>query len=124
VARRLLGTRAALFGTFLLASSGLLVYYSQFARYWTLVFMLSATYPYAIYLGIRHRNGRGLLVAARDPGALSQAMRQLMSLSVEKRRVMGLNGREYVAAHYSLQAMADRWMALYQELLSKRVPAV
>jgi glycosyltransferase involved in cell wall biosynthesis len=61
----------------------------------------------------------GLLVAPRDPSALCQAMRQLMSLSVEQRRAMGLSGREYVAANYSLQAMADRWMALYEELLSK-----
>ena len=60
VATRLVGTRAALFGTFLVASSGLLVYYSQFARYWTLVFMLSTAYPYAIYLGIRDRNGRAI----------------------------------------------------------------
>ncbi|MEA2713012.1 MAG: hypothetical protein QOK27_973, partial [Gemmatimonadales bacterium] len=41
VARRLVGTRAALFGALLLTFSSLHVYYSQFARYWTLVFLLS-----------------------------------------------------------------------------------
>jgi uncharacterized membrane protein len=61
VVQRLVGTRAALFGALLLAFSGLHVYYSQFARYWSLVFLLSAVYPYAIYLGIRERNRQALL---------------------------------------------------------------
>lgn len=56
--RRLIGTRAALFGAFFVAISGLLVYYSQFGRYWTLVFLLSCIYPYALYLGLRDGNGR------------------------------------------------------------------
>lgn len=60
IARRLVGTRAALFGAFLLTFSPLHVYYSQFARYWTLVFLLSAIYPYALYIGLRERN-RGAL---------------------------------------------------------------
>lgn len=70
VTRRLVGTRAALFAALLLALSGLHVYYSQFARYWSLVFMLCAIYPYAIYLGFRNRNRRlvGLGVAV---GALA-----------------------------------------------------
>ena len=49
VGRRLIGTRAALFGALMLTVSGLHVFYSQFARYWSLVFLLSAIYPYAIY---------------------------------------------------------------------------
>jgi hypothetical protein len=61
VARRLVGTRAALFGALLLAVSGLHVYYSQFGRYWTLVFLLSAVYPFAIYLGLRERSRPTLL---------------------------------------------------------------
>jgi hypothetical protein len=60
VARRVVGTRAALFGAFLIATSGLLVYDSQFGRYWTLVFLLSSVYPYVLYLGIRDGNGRVL----------------------------------------------------------------
>lgn len=68
VARRLVGARAALFGAFLLATSGLHVYYSQFARYWTLVFMLCAVYPYAIYLGFRERNRRLLLLGIATAG--------------------------------------------------------
>jgi dolichyl-phosphate-mannose-protein mannosyltransferase len=60
VVARLVGRRAALFGAVLLTFSGLHVYYSQFARYWSLVFLLSAIYPYAIYLGIRDRDRRVL----------------------------------------------------------------
>jgi 4-amino-4-deoxy-L-arabinose transferase-like glycosyltransferase len=60
--RRLAGARAALFMAFLLAVSPLHVYYSQFARYWSLVFLLSAVYPYALYLGVREHSGRWLTV--------------------------------------------------------------
>ena len=60
VARRLVGTRAALFGALLLTVNPLHVYYSQFARYWSLVFLLSAVYPYALYIGLRERNRRVL----------------------------------------------------------------
>jgi glycosyltransferase involved in cell wall biosynthesis len=61
----------------------------------------------------------GLLVPPRDPSALSQAMRQVMSLSLEQRRRMGLRGRQQVATHYTLAAMAGRWMGLYQDLLKQ-----
>ena len=60
VARRLVGTRAALFGALLLTVNPLHVYYSQFARYWSLVFLLSAVYPYALYIGLREHNRRAL----------------------------------------------------------------
>jgi 4-amino-4-deoxy-L-arabinose transferase-like glycosyltransferase len=60
VNRRLVGTRASLFGAFFVATSSLLVYDSQFGRYWTLVFLLSALYPYVLYLGIRDGNARVL----------------------------------------------------------------
>jgi len=61
VARRLIGVRGALFGALLVSVSALLVIYSQFGRYWSLVFMLCAIYPYALYLGARERD-RGMLV--------------------------------------------------------------
>jgi uncharacterized membrane protein len=64
VARRLVGTRAALFGALLLTFSSLHVYYSQFARYWTLVFLLSTIFPYLMYLGLREHNRRLLVLGA------------------------------------------------------------
>ena len=62
----------------------------------------------------------GFLVPPGDPDALSREMQRLMSLSVEQRRQMGIWGRDHVAAHYSLQAMAERWLALYEELLMQK----
>ena len=56
--RRLIGLRAALFGTLLISLSALQVFYSQFARYWSLVFLFSAVFPFALYLGIRDRRPR------------------------------------------------------------------
>jgi uncharacterized membrane protein len=60
VSRHLLGARAALFGTLLLTVSHLHLNYSQLARYWSLVFLLSVIYPYALYIGVRERNRRAL----------------------------------------------------------------
>jgi 4-amino-4-deoxy-L-arabinose transferase-like glycosyltransferase len=70
VSRRVAGTRAALFSAFLVATSSLLVYDSQFGRYWSLVFLLSAVYPYVLYLGIRDGNGR-LLALGMVTGLLA-----------------------------------------------------
>ena len=64
VARRLVGTRAALFGSFFIATNGALIYYSQFGRYWTLVFLLCSIYPFALYLGGRDRDRRMLALGA------------------------------------------------------------
>lgn len=60
VTRRLLGARPALLGALLLTFSPLHVMYSQLARYWSLVFLLSAIYPYALYIGVREQNRRAL----------------------------------------------------------------
>jgi hypothetical protein len=62
VARRLVGTRAALFGALFLTVSAVHIYHSQYARYWSLVFLLSAVYPYALYLGIVERDRRAFVV--------------------------------------------------------------
>ena len=78
VSRRLLGTRAALLAALLLTLSPLHVIYSQFGRYWSLVFLLSAVYPYALYIGLRERNRRalalgvvtGLLATLAHPAAV------------------------------------------------------
>lgn len=64
MSRRLVGTRPALIGAFFVATCSLLVTYSQFGRYWTLVFLLTSVYPYALYLGIRDGNGRMLALGS------------------------------------------------------------
>ena len=70
VTRRLLGTRTALLAAVLLTLSGQHVIYSQFGRYWSLVFLLTAIYPFAIYIGIRERD-RGALALGIVAGVLA-----------------------------------------------------
>ena len=60
VTRRFFGARAAGFAALLLAVSPVHVVYSQFGRYWSLVFLLATVYPYALYVGVRERNRRAL----------------------------------------------------------------
>jgi glycosyltransferase involved in cell wall biosynthesis len=62
----------------------------------------------------------GWLVPARDPKALSQAMHRLMTLSETERQRMGWAGREHLSAHFGLEAMAHRWMTLYNDLLARK----
>jgi hypothetical protein len=57
-----LGVRAALFAVVLLTLSGLHVYYAQFGRYWSLVWLLTSIYPYALYVGIRERDRVALTI--------------------------------------------------------------
>jgi hypothetical protein len=70
VARRLFGIRAALFSSLILTVSPLHVMYSQLARYWALVFLLCAIYPYAVFVGIRDRNA-GMLALGFVTGVLA-----------------------------------------------------
>lgn len=60
--RPLVGRRAALFAALLLSVSPLMILYSQLSRYWSLVFLLCAISPYALYLGVRDRNVRAQVI--------------------------------------------------------------
>ncbi|MGN6391245.1 MAG: hypothetical protein ACTHM9_03215 [Gemmatimonadales bacterium] len=62
VGRRLVGARGAFYASLLVTLSGLLLIYSQFGRYWSLVFLLCAIYPYALYLGVREHDRRALTI--------------------------------------------------------------
>ncbi|MCL6620974.1 MAG: glycosyltransferase [Syntrophobacterales bacterium] len=57
----------------------------------------------------------GLLVPPRDPQALAQALIRLME-APEEAQAFGRRGRELVAAHHSLERMADRLEEIYREL--------
>jgi Dolichyl-phosphate-mannose-protein mannosyltransferase len=78
VGRRLIGNRAAVLAALLLAFSPLQVIYSQFGRYWALVFLLCSIYPYAIFVGLRERNrrwlglgvGTGILASLAHPASV------------------------------------------------------
>jgi glycosyltransferase involved in cell wall biosynthesis len=62
----------------------------------------------------------GFLVPPRDPEALGQAMLRLLGLSEAQRRLMGERGREHIRTHYGLSRVADRWEALYREVLARK----
>lgn len=59
----------------------------------------------------------GWLTPAGEPAALAESMIGMMQTSVELRATMGLQARQFVLDHFSLEAVLDRWEALYLQLL-------
>lgn len=59
----------------------------------------------------------GLLVPARDPQSLANALQQLIS-SPSLRRRMGARGREIAVAEFSEEKVVKETLSLYRELLS------
>lgn len=51
-----------------------------------------------------------------DPENLAKALRELVSLSDEERRAMGMRGREWVREKYSWAAVAGQMKSVYGEL--------
>jgi glycosyltransferase involved in cell wall biosynthesis len=66
----------------------------------------------------------GFVAPPGDPAALSEAMRTLMKLPREQLREMGQHGRRHIAANYSMSAMAQRWISLFESLLKRKGIAV
>ncbi len=66
----------------------------------------------------------GFLAPARDPAALAAAMVRLMALPEAERRAMGERGRERVVSRYSLVRVAERWEALYRDVLERKGAAL
>ncbi len=62
LARWTLNARSGLFAALLVAVNPWHLYWSQFARYYTLVFLLSAIYPLLLYQGIRQQRIRLVVV--------------------------------------------------------------
>ena len=61
----------------------------------------------------------GFLACAGSALALSRAMKRLMQTTLEERHALGLRARQRVVEHYSLDAVLNRWEALYADLLSR-----
>ncbi|MGB6695723.1 MAG: glycosyltransferase [Terracidiphilus sp.] len=59
----------------------------------------------------------GWLACAEGPDALSAVMARLMRIPEAERRAMGQRARRFVAEHFSLEMVLDRWERLYTELL-------
>jgi glycosyltransferase involved in cell wall biosynthesis len=61
----------------------------------------------------------GLLAAPGNATALAGAMTRMMQLSDKERGAMGERARQRVVEQFSLEAVLDRWEALYRDLLSR-----
>jgi len=64
----------------------------------------------------------GYLVPPAKPDALAEAMQQVMNLPEDARHAMGLAGREHIVQNFDIERVADRWEALYRELLGRKCP--
>jgi glycosyltransferase involved in cell wall biosynthesis len=73
--------------------------------------------------GIVAAFGNGAVVPPGDPGALADAMLDLMARSPAERERLGASGREGVRARHALDAMVDRWSALYAAAAGGRATA-
>ncbi len=59
-----------------------------------------------------------LIVPAKDLAALADAMLATMQQSREEIAIHGRSARERILRHFSIAAAADKWEALYKELLA------
>jgi glycosyltransferase involved in cell wall biosynthesis len=65
----------------------------------------------------------GRLADPSDPGALTEAMSSIMSLSVEERRRMGRAARTSMRERYDIETVTGRWEELYRTLAPGLAPA-
>jgi glycosyltransferase involved in cell wall biosynthesis len=69
--------------------------------------------------GVRELVGdAGVLVPARDSEALAEAMKATIQRNGEECAAQGRAARERILRHFSVDASADAWEALYRELLA------
>lgn len=59
----------------------------------------------------------GTLVPSRDATALAAAMHEMRAMAPEARAALGQAARNHVHTRYSMAAVADQWVAIYEELL-------
>ncbi|MGO8935313.1 MAG: glycosyltransferase [Terracidiphilus sp.] len=73
--------------------------------------------------GVRELVGdAGLVVPAKDSGALAEAMLTTMQESREALAMLGRAARKRVVDHFSMDATADAWETLYASLIVNREP--
>ncbi|MGB6687649.1 MAG: glycosyltransferase [Terracidiphilus sp.] len=61
----------------------------------------------------------GILVPAKDPGALAEAMLFVMRRPPHERREMGCRARVRICQSFSIDAKADEWETLYARVLEQ-----
>ena len=65
----------------------------------------------------------GIVVPAKDPEAMANALESLIVAGNEERSRIGAIGRSRVEKYYSLEKSAERYVSLYEEIAMKRVSA-
>jgi glycosyltransferase involved in cell wall biosynthesis len=65
----------------------------------------------------------GWLVPPSDVTSLAERLALALALSAEERRAMGGRGRAHVLAHFTVEAMQRRTLAIYDELLASALAA-
>ncbi|MGO9317254.1 MAG: glycosyltransferase [Terracidiphilus sp.] len=71
--------------------------------------------------GVRELMGdAGVLVPAKSPESLAEAMLEMMQRTESERRKLGLAARERIAAKFSMDAKADEWELLYRKTLARK----
>ena len=71
--------------------------------------------------GVRELVGdAGVVVPAKNSRALAEAMLETMQQSREALAAIGQAARERILRHFSMDATADTWEALYKSLIANR----
>ncbi|MFN6946975.1 MAG: glycosyltransferase family 4 protein [Cytophagaceae bacterium] len=60
------------------------------------------------------QSGCGISVPPEDPVAIANAIIQLMNMTPDKRKEIGLRGKEYVLAHHDYKFLAKRFLEIIQ----------
>jgi glycosyltransferase involved in cell wall biosynthesis len=58
-----------------------------------------------------------VIVPAKSPDTLAEAMLDMMRRTDDERQKLGVAARERIAARFSIDAKADEWEALYRAVL-------
>jgi len=71
--------------------------------------------------GVRELVGdAGVIVPAKSPDELAEAMLGMMRTTTEARRSMGRAARNRIQSQFSIDAKADEWEALYRTVSAER----
>ena len=71
--------------------------------------------------GVRELVGQaGILVPAKNPQALADAMLRVMGMKQEERQAMGEAARRRISNSFNMDAKVAEWEALYTRLLCDR----
>jgi len=61
------------------------------------------------------------VVAPGDPRSFAEACQNLLALSAEQRREMGLRARRRIQSQYSIQSIVARYEELYEQLAGSHI---